>query len=84
MIENFFRNVQNIRKNVYDIIISTIYHENIPPGRYHRLYSYCVLYAALIVCLICFRVNSCIFICLYYPLIHKTNTSKKKENKIHK
>ena len=27
MIENCFRNVQNIRGNVYDIIISTIYHK---------------------------------------------------------
>ena len=26
MMENGFRNVQNIRKNVYDIIISPIYH----------------------------------------------------------
>ena len=26
MMENCFRNVQNIRKNVYDIIISPIYH----------------------------------------------------------
>ena len=26
MMENYFRDVQNIRKNVYDIIISPIYH----------------------------------------------------------
>ena len=27
MMENFFRNVQNIRRNVNDIIISPIYHK---------------------------------------------------------